>query len=327
MQQRRLVPARPPELERMEAYAREHGFPIIGPACGHLCYQLARTIGARQVFELGSGYGYSTAFFARAVRDNGGGAVHHVVWDEALSRRARRHLDALGDGDLVRDHVGEAVQALQASANAHERALDCGEQIRAVVASSPVASVSVWTRITPDRSTPRWSFFDYDAPGFDFRRRAFQYAFILSLVLARSARLVCALVEALVLPAVDFLCVDLVDALFLVALAREAGLLCAAARRVVGVFFVDVCFGGLSFVRGLLRSSARRGAVSPSDPSPAFNSMPKTDDTSSVCKRRRRPLCLVVGASVIAAAINSAGWTPRSANSISGSWSRRAPTP
>ena len=37
-----LVPARPPELERMEAYAREYGFPIIGPACGHLCYQLAR---------------------------------------------------------------------------------------------------------------------------------------------------------------------------------------------------------------------------------------------------------------------------------------------
>ena len=111
-----LVPARPPELERMEAYAREHGFPIIGPACGHLCYQLARTIGARHVFELGSGYGYSTAFFARAVRDNGGGAVHHVVWDEVLSRRARRHLDALGYGDLVRYHVGEAVQALQASA-------------------------------------------------------------------------------------------------------------------------------------------------------------------------------------------------------------------
>ena len=110
-----LVPARPPELGRMEAYAREHGFPIIGPACGHLCYQLARTIGARQVFELGSGYGYSTAFFARAVRENGGGVVHHVVWDEALSRRARGHLEALGYGDLVRYHVGEAVAELRAA--------------------------------------------------------------------------------------------------------------------------------------------------------------------------------------------------------------------
>ena len=70
--------------------------PIIGPACGHICYQLARTINARRVFELGSGYGYSTAFFARVMRDNGGGAVHHVVWDEALFRRARHHLEALG---------------------------------------------------------------------------------------------------------------------------------------------------------------------------------------------------------------------------------------
>jgi len=110
-----LVPPRPPELAAMEAWAREHRFPIIGPVCGHLCYQLARTIGARRVFELGSGYGYSTAFFARAVRENGGGEVHHVVWDEALSQRARGHLEALGHGDLVRYHVGEAVEALRAA--------------------------------------------------------------------------------------------------------------------------------------------------------------------------------------------------------------------
>jgi len=108
-----LVPERPSEVQKMEAYAEEHGFPIIGPACGQLCYQVARMIGARRVFELGSGYGYSTAWFARAVQENGGGEVHHVVWDEELSQRARRHLDALGYGDLIRYHVSEAVQALR----------------------------------------------------------------------------------------------------------------------------------------------------------------------------------------------------------------------
>ena len=108
-----LVPERPVELQKMEAFAREKNFPIIGPACGHLCYQIARMTKARRIFELGSGYGYSTAFFARAVRDNGGGAVHHVVWDEKLSQRARRHLAALGYDGIVQFHVREAIAALQ----------------------------------------------------------------------------------------------------------------------------------------------------------------------------------------------------------------------
>ena len=90
-------------------------FPIIGPASGHLCYLVARMIGARRVFELGSGYGYSTAWFARAVRENGGGEVHHVVWDEDLSKRARKHLERLGYSDLVRYHVAEAVETLRAA--------------------------------------------------------------------------------------------------------------------------------------------------------------------------------------------------------------------
>ena len=108
-----LVPARPAELASMEAYAREHKFPIIGPACGQLCYQIARMIGARSVFELGSGFGYSTAWFARAVSENGGGVVHHVVWDEQLSRTGKEHLARLGLDDQVQFHVGEAVHTLK----------------------------------------------------------------------------------------------------------------------------------------------------------------------------------------------------------------------
>jgi caffeoyl-CoA O-methyltransferase len=108
-----LVPVRHPELQAMEATAERTGFPIVGPACGHFCYLLARLTKARSVFELGSGFGYSTAFFAQAVRENGGGVVHHVVWDQALSARAKRHLAALGLDDLVEFHVGEAVETLR----------------------------------------------------------------------------------------------------------------------------------------------------------------------------------------------------------------------
>ena len=110
-----LVPPRPPELQAMEAYASDTDFPIIGPAAGQFCYLIARIMGARQVFEMGSGYGYSTAWFARAVIESGGGRVVHTVWDEGLSRRARAHLSALGLEAAVEFRVEEAVQALRQS--------------------------------------------------------------------------------------------------------------------------------------------------------------------------------------------------------------------
>jgi len=108
-----LVPPREAELLEMEAFAEKHDFPIIGPACGYYCYQLARMISATSVFELGSGYGYSTAWFAKAIKENGGGIVHHTVWEEELSERARGHLVKLGSADLVQFHVSEAVEALK----------------------------------------------------------------------------------------------------------------------------------------------------------------------------------------------------------------------
>jgi predicted O-methyltransferase YrrM len=108
-----LVPPREPEMQKMEEYAEKNDFPIIGPVCGYYCYQLARMINAKSIFELGSGYGYSTAWFAKAVRENGGGVVHHTVWDEDLSKRATGHLSALGRGDVVQYHVAEAVETLR----------------------------------------------------------------------------------------------------------------------------------------------------------------------------------------------------------------------
>jgi len=110
-----LVPPRPPELKKMEAYAEERDFPIIGPICGHLCYQIARTLGAKRIFEMGSGFGYSTAWFARAVQENGGSEVCHVVWDEELSNKARVHLKALGYENMVKYVIGEAIQTLHAA--------------------------------------------------------------------------------------------------------------------------------------------------------------------------------------------------------------------
>ena len=82
-----LVPPRSSEMQAMEIHAKEAGFPIIGAPAGYLCYQIARITGAKHVFELGSGYGYSTAWFAKAVTENGGGAVRRT------SRAGRDSID------------------------------------------------------------------------------------------------------------------------------------------------------------------------------------------------------------------------------------------
>lgn len=108
-----FVPPRPAEMEAMEAYASQTGFPIIGPSAGYLCYQISRMTNARLVFELGSGYGYSAAWFAWAVKENGGGTVHFVDRDEGLAQRARGHLGALGYEDIVEFHVAEALATLR----------------------------------------------------------------------------------------------------------------------------------------------------------------------------------------------------------------------
>ena len=108
-----LVPPREKEMQEMEEYAEKNNFPIIGAACGYYCYQIARLINAKSIFELGSGYGYSTAWFAKAIRENGGGVVHHTVWDETLSQQAKQYLVKLGSDDLVKFHLSEAVEALK----------------------------------------------------------------------------------------------------------------------------------------------------------------------------------------------------------------------
>ncbi|GBC98203.1 Putative O-methyltransferase [bacterium HR17] len=100
-------------LTEMEESARQTRFPIIDRAAGKCCYLLCRLAKVRTVFEMGSGYGYSTAWFAMAVRDNGGGVVHHVVWDEELSRKAQDYLGRMRLTEFVRFTVGEAVETLR----------------------------------------------------------------------------------------------------------------------------------------------------------------------------------------------------------------------
>ena len=98
-------------LREMELFAAERSFPIVGPQVGRLLDLLARSIAARNVFELGSGFGYSAYWFARAVGPDG-----RVVLTETSPERAaeaRRFLTRGGLLDRVRIEVGEGLQVLE----------------------------------------------------------------------------------------------------------------------------------------------------------------------------------------------------------------------
>ena len=100
-----------PVLLEMEAYAKEEGFPIVGRNVGVTLEVLARAAGAQRIMELGSGFGYSAYWHARAVGSRG--EVHLTDGDPENEVRAAEYLGRAGLADRVRFHVGDAVQELQ----------------------------------------------------------------------------------------------------------------------------------------------------------------------------------------------------------------------
>jgi predicted O-methyltransferase YrrM len=96
-----------PVLIEMEAEAERRGFPAVGRIVGVTLELLARSIRARRVFELGSGFGYSAYWFARAV--GAGGEVHATENDPENVGAGEAWLDRAGLGERVVWHTGDAL--------------------------------------------------------------------------------------------------------------------------------------------------------------------------------------------------------------------------
>lgn len=90
------VPPADPIRAEMEALADREGFPIVGPLVGRFLEMMARSVGAKRIFELGSGFGYSAWWFARGLSP--GGSLVATDGDPENLRRAR---DLLGRAGLL----------------------------------------------------------------------------------------------------------------------------------------------------------------------------------------------------------------------------------
>jgi caffeoyl-CoA O-methyltransferase len=99
-----------PVLQEMEAEAEANDFPIVGRTVGVTLEVLARSIGAKRVVELGSGFGYSGYWFSRAVGPDG--ELHLTDGDPGNEKKALDYLGRAGLTGPVQFHVGDAVTSL-----------------------------------------------------------------------------------------------------------------------------------------------------------------------------------------------------------------------
>src|SRR5438105_83541 len=105
-----VTPERDKVQQDMEAFAQENNFPIIGPLVGRMLYLYARTIQAKRVLELGSGYGYSAYWFAKAM-----GAEGRVICTEGSADNAARAKDFFRRGKVTERidfRVGNALEII-----------------------------------------------------------------------------------------------------------------------------------------------------------------------------------------------------------------------
>jgi predicted O-methyltransferase YrrM len=100
-----------PVLLEMEARAEKERFPIIGPLVGRFVHQMALVIGARDVFEMGSGFGYSTWWFAQAVGQSG--RVVHTDGSAQRSAEAKKYLERSHLASRVTFEVGDALESIK----------------------------------------------------------------------------------------------------------------------------------------------------------------------------------------------------------------------
>ena len=105
-----VTPERDEILEEMERLALERSFPIIGPLVGRTLYLFAKLTQAKRILELGSGYGYSAYWFAKATAKDA-----EIFCTEGSAENAERAAGYFKRARLshkIRYHVGDALKLI-----------------------------------------------------------------------------------------------------------------------------------------------------------------------------------------------------------------------
>ena len=106
-----VIPARDEVLTEMEAYARENRFPIVGPLVGRVLHQLVLLTNPTRIFEMGSGFGYSAYWMAKALRQ----PEASIICTDGSQENADRAAGYLARGEIANRidyRVGNALEII-----------------------------------------------------------------------------------------------------------------------------------------------------------------------------------------------------------------------
>jgi caffeoyl-CoA O-methyltransferase len=97
-------------LSEMEEFAKKEDIPIVGRQVGRFLYQLAITISAKKIFELGSAFGYSAYWFAKAAGSEG--TVYFTDLSKNNVALALDFIKSVGFDDRIKINLGDGYSIL-----------------------------------------------------------------------------------------------------------------------------------------------------------------------------------------------------------------------
>ena len=80
------------------------------------CYLTCRALRARRIVEVGTSYGVSTLWLAKAVKDNGGGVVIATEYEPEKAKAARANFVEAGLAEFIELREGDARETLKSLA-------------------------------------------------------------------------------------------------------------------------------------------------------------------------------------------------------------------
>ena len=106
-----IIPKRDEVLTEMEVHARENRFPIVGPLVGRVLHQLVLITNPTRIFEMGSGFGYSAYWMAKALQKPEA-TIICTDGSQGNADRAADYLKRGGIADRIDYRVGNALEII-----------------------------------------------------------------------------------------------------------------------------------------------------------------------------------------------------------------------